>query len=230
MNVANSYDRTKLEYDNYSKLYQEISSSIYQLQQVGLSCKNPNKFISLWYWYSYSKLKLEGKDEYRRFLRELYSAIISPVQKSLRKYDESTSNLDWSSDLKARFQISESKSYHSRILEKSVNLDNNFEPPSGDTYIAEMKNLSSTLVTKFPSNLNSVTSANAVIDFVIITAIEKEKDAIIEAFEIDEDTDREFKGSRCYWRKKIILKGNRFYEIAVRDKPKNITPVIVEQL
>lgn len=83
MNVANSYDRTKLEYDNYSKLYQEISSSIYQLQQVGLSCKNPNKFISLWYWYSYSKLKLEGKDEYRRFLRELYSAIISPVQKSL---------------------------------------------------------------------------------------------------------------------------------------------------
>lgn len=56
---------------------------------------------------------------------------------------------------------------------------------------------------------------NSLVDFVIITAIKVERLAILKAFEIDETRDRIRKGSRTYWRKRLLLQDGKFYEIAV---------------
>ncbi|MBD2372893.1 phosphorylase [Leptolyngbya sp. FACHB-402] len=53
------------------------------------------------------------------------------------------------------------------------------------------------------------------IDFAIITAIKIERLAILKVLEIDEAKDRVRKGSRTYWRKRLLLNNGRFYEIVV---------------
>jgi nucleoside phosphorylase len=56
---------------------------------------------------------------------------------------------------------------------------------------------------------------NKMIDFAIITALKIERLAVLKAFGIDEDRDRERKGTRTYWRKRLPLKDGMFYEIVV---------------
>lgn len=56
------------------------------------------------------------------------------------------------------------------------------------------------------------------IDFVIITAIELERQAVCQVFQMD-DADRVYRGIRTYWRKQLALSNNQFYEIAVTQLP-----------
>ena len=56
---------------------------------------------------------------------------------------------------------------------------------------------------------------NSLIDFVIITAIKIERLAVLKVFEIDESRDRIRRGSRTYWRKRLLFKDGNFYEIIV---------------
>ena len=59
---------------------------------------------------------------------------------------------------------------------------------------------------------------NSKIDFAIITAIEIERLAVCKAFQMT-DEDRVRKGARTYWRKRLQLKDNEFYEIVVTQLP-----------
>ncbi len=58
----------------------------------------------------------------------------------------------------------------------------------------------------------------AKIDFAIITAIEIERLAVCKAFQITAQ-DRVHKGIRVYWRKRLQLEDNEFYEILVTQLP-----------
>jgi nucleoside phosphorylase len=56
------------------------------------------------------------------------------------------------------------------------------------------------------------------VDFAIVTAIETERKAVCEAFQMG-DADRVRKGVRTYWRKQLALSNNQFYEIVVTQLP-----------
>mgnify|MGYP001791362163 CR=1 FL=1 len=61
-------------------------------------------------------------------------------------------------------------------------------------------------------------STEVLIDFAIITAIEIERKAVCEAFQM-KDNHRVRKGSRVYWRNRIELQNGVFYEIVVAQLP-----------
>jgi nucleoside phosphorylase len=56
---------------------------------------------------------------------------------------------------------------------------------------------------------------NILIDFIIVTALKKERLAVLKCLEIDEISDRVRKGSRTYWRKRLHLQNGKFYEIVI---------------
>jgi len=56
------------------------------------------------------------------------------------------------------------------------------------------------------------------VDFVILTAIELERQAVCRAFQMG-DGDRSYKGIRTYWRKQLAVDNNQYYEIAVTQLP-----------
>jgi nucleoside phosphorylase/tetratricopeptide (TPR) repeat protein len=64
------------------------------------------------------------------------------------------------------------------------------------------------------SSLLSDITSDALIDLVIITAVEVERKAVCRAFNL-KDKDRVDKGTRRYWRGRLNLKNGQFYEIVV---------------
>ncbi|MBD0301766.1 MAG: 5'-methylthioadenosine/S-adenosylhomocysteine nucleosidase, partial [Tolypothrix sp. T3-bin4] len=82
--------------------------------------------------------------------------------------------------------------------------------------IKDRKSLSPQLNTVYSNT--SIDYTEVLIDFAIITAIEIERKAVCEAFQITEQ-DRVPIGTRVYWRKRIELKNNQFYEIVVAQLP-----------
>ena len=56
------------------------------------------------------------------------------------------------------------------------------------------------------------------VDFAIITAIEVERKAVCQAFNMS-DGDRIDKGSRTYWKTQLDLGDRYFYEIVVTQLP-----------
>ncbi|HIK17735.1 MAG TPA: 5'-methylthioadenosine/S-adenosylhomocysteine nucleosidase [Leptolyngbyaceae cyanobacterium M33_DOE_097] len=56
------------------------------------------------------------------------------------------------------------------------------------------------------------------VDFVILTAIELERQAVCQALQMG-DGDRIYKGIRTYWRKQLAVGNNQYYEIAVTQLP-----------
>lgn len=63
-----------------------------------------------------------------------------------------------------------------------------------------------------------INSIEPLIDFAIITAIEIERKAVCEAFQMTAEH-RVKKGSRVYWRNRIELENGDFYEIVVAQSP-----------
>ncbi|MBD2207651.1 DEAD/DEAH box helicase family protein [Calothrix sp. FACHB-1219] len=63
-----------------------------------------------------------------------------------------------------------------------------------------------------------INSKEPLIDFAIITAIETEREAVCEAFQITPEN-RVKEGSRVYWRKRIELQNGDYYEIVVAQSP-----------
>lgn len=197
-----------IEEQEYSQTYQSLLSSIRILQHLGIPAENPNNFHSLWYWHSYYSSNLPNHAGRRVFISKLYNELIQPINKSTFVHDKKQTSIEeLIQDLRRRFSESISGCFSKIRLGKVIELEEQSKLRVNSQGLQQF--VSDSIV------VTDNTSVDLLIDFVIITAIEKEKDAIIQAFEIDEDTDREFKGSQCYWRKKIILKDNRFYEIAV---------------
>lgn len=56
------------------------------------------------------------------------------------------------------------------------------------------------------------------IDFVIVTALEVERQAVCAAFGLTE-SQRERRGSRVYWRGRLSLSDSEFYEVAITQSP-----------
>jgi nucleoside phosphorylase len=205
-----------VEEANYVKLYQKLLTSIRSLQQAGLPLKNPNNFSSLWHWQNYWLYELEGYASRPQFIGELYTSLVKPVQKALQKHQQrSTSIEEFTEDIRRRFneQVSEqilaSTSANSIVIEEETNSN-----PSA-VLLGSKRALESDFTQSIASQSSVSYFTEPMIDFAIITAIESERLAILEALEVDEDRDRVFKDSRVYWRKQISLGDGKFYEVTV---------------
>jgi nucleoside phosphorylase len=218
VNVATDSASIQTEETSYVELHQVVSSYIRRLQQVGLQSKNPNDFSSLWHWHSYWKSELGDYASRRQFVGDLYTNIITPVQKALRRHQQrSTSIEEFTLDLQRRFneQISEqplpSTPTSSIVVEQKTNTK------LGAVLIGSIKALDADSTRAIDTQLPAaVPSIEPRIDFAIITAIKAERLAVLKAFEIDEKKDRNrSKGSRTYWRKRLPLQDGRFYEVVV---------------
>ncbi len=205
-----------VEEANYVELYQKLLTSIRNLQQVGLPLKNPNNFSSLWHWQNYWLYELDGYASRQQFVSELYVGLVKPIQKALQKYQQrSTSIEEFTVDLHRRFneQILEQPlnfiPTNSIVIEKRTNTKTNAMPLES-TKALEVDSTRAIALQPSPSSFTE-----PMIDFAIITAIKTERLAVLNAFEIDEKKDREHKGSRTYWRKRLFLQDGKFYEIVV---------------
>jgi nucleoside phosphorylase len=201
---------------DYIALYQDISLSIQSLQQAGLPLKNSNYFSSLWHWQSYWSSELEGYASREQFVTELYVNITKPVQKALQKHQQRLTSIEeLTEDLQQRFsqQILEQPlaliTVSNETAEQNVSTQAN-DLPARSLQVLEPDSTKSS-ISKVTTDILTV----PMIDFAIITAIKVERLAILKAFEIDESRDRIRKGSRTYWRKRLLLPNGKFYEIVV---------------
>jgi nucleoside phosphorylase len=217
VNVATTSSTSiQAEEESYISLYQEISSYIRRLQQVGLVTKNPNNFGSLWHWHSYWKAELDGYASRRSFIGGLYESVIIPIQKALRRHQQmSTSIEQFTEDLHRRF--------NEQLLKQKTLIDNCCSEVEQITNLVDgivvEKNgqiLDSIPIAPItPQAILASSVAELVIDFAIITAIKIERLAVLKCFGIDEKKDRNQQGSRTYWRKRLRLQNGKFYEIVV---------------
>lgn len=84
--------------------------------------------------------------------------------------------------------------------------------------IKDGKSLSSSQPNSEEYKEASTHSTEPLIDFAIITAIEIERKAVCEAFQMTAEH-RVRKGSRVYWRNRLELQNGEFYEIVVAQSP-----------
>jgi nucleoside phosphorylase len=216
VDVATGSASIQTEETGYIGLYQEVASCIRRLQQVGLPTKNPNSFSSLWHWHSYWKSELGNYASRRQFVGELYTSVVTPIQKALWKHQHrSTSIEQFVEDLERRFknQVLEQPSDSVAV---STEADGDTNTKTLDVQARSTKILEADSTRATDTQLPAVlSSTELLVDFAIIIAIEKERLAILEAFEIDEDKDRVFRGSRVYWQKQVSLGYGKFYEVRV---------------
>jgi len=216
VNVATGASFIQAEELLYIELYQEVSSSIRKLQQVGLQVKNPNHFSSLWHWHSYWKSELGGYASRRQFIESLYSSIVTPVQKALRKHQQKSTSIEqFIEDLRYRFNEQAPKPSPALTTTGTTVIDQSRNANSKNLPAENKQILEPDSVRPFISQITAAISTEPAIDFAIITAIKVERLAILKAFEIDESRDRVRRGSRTYWRKRLLLQDGKFYEIVV---------------
>lgn len=86
--IAVSTGETELpeEEEGYAELYQEVTSHLRSLQEAELPILNPNHFRSLWHWHSYWSLQLDGYPSRREYVHNLYSTVIKPIEKALKRH------------------------------------------------------------------------------------------------------------------------------------------------
>jgi nucleoside phosphorylase len=204
------------EEEKYVSLYQEISSYIRRLQQVGLSTKNPNNLSSLWHWHSYWKAELDGYASRRSYIAGLYESVVIPIHKALHKHQQkSTSVEQFIEDLRHRFnkQLPQQASLvnTSRAeIKQPMNAKDDCVVER-NTQILDLDPIASATSQASPAS----STVELAIDFAIITAIKIERLAVLKCFGIDEDIDRSPKEHRTYWRTRLSLKDGKFYEIVV---------------
>ncbi|PSB23152.1 hypothetical protein C7B61_16175 [filamentous cyanobacterium CCP1] len=212
VNVATGFTSIQAEEASYIELYQDISSYIYRLQQLGLQAEHPNHFSSLWYWHGHWKTELGNYASRRQFVGELYNSFVTPIQKALRKHQRmSTSIEQFAEDLRSRFnkQISEQPQVPSTASIESIEQNKNTKT---DGLLAGSRQV---VEPDYTRHVAAAIPTKPIIDFAIVTAIKTERLAVLNAFEIDVKQDRERKDSRTYWRKRLLLQDGKFYEIVV---------------
>jgi len=69
--------------DEYIQLYLDIATEIETLAKVGVTLSHKNPFRSLWDWYGYWSSRLPTDASRRQYVRELYAALVNPIESVL---------------------------------------------------------------------------------------------------------------------------------------------------
>ncbi|MEA5594808.1 hypothetical protein [Rivularia sp. UHCC 0363] len=188
--------KSKLEdYEEiYIKIWQDIAFQIRQLGIIGVPITNPNKFRTLSHWKAYYSCELE-KYQYRRdYVSNLYSNIITPINKATTRYHSIGSSVeDFVEYLKRYLTEAQSIPSISNLREETDQLVStkniNASSPQrkikelgidSNSDLTELRVISPVISTGYSSQ-NEFNNNQT--DVVILTALPKERDAILKYLE-----------------------------------------------
>lgn len=151
----------------YSSIYNNIELQIIKFWSVGLRIANPNFLRKISYWKAYYLSELEGWSSRREFINTLYANIVNIISKSLRRQSiKNSSKEEFFQELNNSLS-EQDEVVSSRSAERFNNL---------------LENSKQNIIDYSNEYMNGISQQESVInetDIVIITALPKEKDAIV---------------------------------------------------
>ena len=197
IDVATGRSQVRNKEEDYINLYQDIKSRIKRLEDIGIPITNPNFFRSLSYWKSYYLCELETCKSRHDYVNNLYINVVTPIQKSLQRSRLEDNSLEEFIKVLKRYLITAQSSHISKQISQPqsdvISITSNPEceviPNLND--VQQLKPISQVEATSSSRELISFpvpTAAaqpiqslpfNNVTDVVIITALEKERDAVL---------------------------------------------------
>ena len=155
----------------YCSTYNNIELQIIRFWFAGLPIANPNGLRTISHWKAYYLSELEGWPSRRKFINNLYANIINIVSKSLKRQSiKNTSKEEFFHELKS-YLSEQDKVVLSRSTDRFNNLLKNSKQSIVNYSLKEM------------DTSPQKQSTNDEADIVILTALEKERDAILRYLE-----------------------------------------------
>jgi nucleoside phosphorylase len=198
ISVARGESKAEDREEFYTKIYKDITLQIINLDKIGLSISNPNYFRSLYHWKAYSLLEMTTYKLREDYVNGIYANIVDSIKKSIDKHRlKGSSQKEFVEDLK----VSLKKSQSIKAL-TPISLDSNKDHKSANISIPTLLNEeNATEIQSFlqiesiynqkspepfiaPIDVNNnqglqPSSSNKMTDVVIITALQKEQDAVL---------------------------------------------------
>lgn len=195
ISVARGKSKAEDREEVYIKIYKDIALQIINLDKIGLSISNPNYFRSLYHWKAYSSLKMLTYKLREDYVDGIYTNIVDSIKKSIRKHSlKGSSQKEFVEDLKVALKKSQSiqaltpisldskqNSKSDKTLTPAQILNGENETGTQTSFQVEPINnqqLPESLVAPIVVGLQP-SSSNKMTDIVIITALSKERDAVL---------------------------------------------------
>ncbi|WP_414620265.1 hypothetical protein [Calothrix sp. CCY 0018] len=197
IDVATGKSKREDDEEIYIKVWKDIALQIRQLGIIGVPITNPNNFRTLSHWKAYYSCELEKYQHRREYVSNLYSSLISSIKKATKRYDATDASLeDFIDYLKhylteasynqsfppisnIREEVPETFTPQNITASSPQGKIKELEPITNDHSI-ESKVISSIMATShFPQSEFSENKT----DVVILTALPKERDAILKYLE-----------------------------------------------
>ncbi len=197
ISVARGKSKAEDREEVYTKIYKDIALQIINLDKIGLSISNPNYFRSLYHWKAYSLLEMPTYKLREDYVDGIYANIVDSIKKSIRKHRlKGSSQKEFVEDLKVALK----KSQSIQAL-TPISLDLNKDNKSGNISIPTLLNQENVTEIQTSFQIESIynqkspepiapidvnnnqglqpSSSNKMTDVVIITALQKEQDALL---------------------------------------------------
>ncbi|NJN10092.1 MAG: 5'-methylthioadenosine/S-adenosylhomocysteine nucleosidase [Richelia sp. RM2_1_2] len=194
IDVATGKSKPEDEEEDYIKIWKDAALQIRELEIIGFPITNPNNFRCLSHWKAHYSCELE-KYQYRRdYVNDLYSNIINPINKATTRYHSIGSSVeDFVGYLKRYLTEAQSIPSISKLREETDQMvsTKNINASSPQRKIKELESISNSDLTELriisPVISTGYSSQNEFYnnrtDVVILTALPKERDAILKYLE-----------------------------------------------
>ena len=220
--------KSKVEDDNeiYIKIWQEIALQIRQLQIINIPIANPSSFRELSHWQAHYSCELENYKYRREYVNNLYSSIINPIRKAIKRYNSTDASVEDFLEYLKRYLAQANSNQSSAPIydvkqERPQPLDiKNIKASSHQDAIKELApidnnhSLESNVIYSAMATVND--SQNKLLenktDVVIITALSKEQNAILKYLESP---------------KIIKSSGRTFHKASIRTSKSEITYQVI---
>ncbi|MEM9008327.1 MAG: hypothetical protein AAGE59_33055, partial [Cyanobacteria bacterium P01_F01_bin.86] len=124
--------------EKYREKYKELDLALSMISRLGFQISNPNKFTSLWQWYSFWRSDLSSYAERRQYVNDLYKEILGNFRIILKKSKLATfSQLEPREIFKSRF-----KEHGTGALENGEEIRSVNNRKSDSSYLASCVHIS----------------------------------------------------------------------------------------
>lgn len=203
-NVATKESRVEDNEQNYTKIYTYISKQIKSLKILGISINNPNYFRSLSYWKAYCLCQLSTYESRQEYINKLYGTITNSIKKAEKRTSLKEVSAQELLDYFKRYMI-EGQSIKNSVVSSKSPVENiqvtNEQNTKATLFSYDVESVKSVTNSKSieeisPPTFTSTTQSSqlnlcdAMVDVVIITALEKERDAVLSYLDSFQSTQR----------------------------------------
>ena len=192
--------------ENYREMYSDVDFEMLTISKLDFHLSNKNNFWSLWQWYRYWQSELRSYSSRQQYVDELYEDSIKKIKRFIRK---SELEADTPKESLRRDE------HHSQINRESFpKIALNSQAYSGNkTGQSSSKSQAALGMTEVAHPIFT-SDEKFKVDFAIITALEIERKKVCEVLGLS-DSQRVKKGSRVYWRGRLNIRDESYYDLVV---------------